>query len=516
MGNQFRFFLAFFWIFLFCFSGSNALAEILVRDLPDQLKQLHPHHFSGSPEAQVLKDTYEGLVVQDQNGEPVPGMASDIEISPDRMTYRFRIRDDARWSDGSQITAEDFVRSFKTLADPNTGATYRWYLRVGQIKGADAALAGDIDALGVKVENNELVLELQKPAPYILGLLTFPSFLPVAAGNDSEQPVSNGPYYIVSQKDDAIRIKKNSYYYQKDKLSAEEVLYKVQKNQDEELEEYNKGLVDITARLKASSEQLARSEGLTRLVEHQILATTMLLPNMSYPMLANLDFRKALSLALDRNALVHSNYPQGKTRPACSLTAPLTHGFSPDEDNCERLLKASDRIKQAQMHLKRSGYSPEKIKLKVTSSMKFGTDDVLRQMAEQWKSVLGIEVSIVALSWRDFVTALNNKDYELMVFSWLAGYNDTTAFLQPVMEEVAFGAFSDQDYQTQLEQAAQKNTMAERQPFYHKAERILAMKLPIIPVLHPTFVHLVKPDIKGYYTSNPEGWVHSRYLHLAR
>ncbi|MCW7552389.1 peptide ABC transporter substrate-binding protein [Endozoicomonas gorgoniicola] len=507
-----------FWVFvLSSASGFAAPSKTLVRGLPDQPKQLHPHYFGGSPGAQVLKDLYEGLMVQNPSGEPVPGMAANVDISPDRKTYRFTMREGIRWSDGSAVTAEDFVRSFRTLADPEVRATYRWYLRTGQFSGADEALAGNIKALGVKAENNQLVLQLQQPVPYILELLTFPSFLPVAKQHHSDKPVSNGPYMLISETPGkTIRLRKNPHYYGKEQVAIQEVTYQIQPDELKMLEAFREGSVNITSHLTTSAQLIARTEHLIRAMENESLATTILVPNQKHPLLANADFRRALSLALDRTALVNSNYPDSHARPACSFTAPLTRGFSPDKKHCHLLLSSADRHHQAGTHMKNTGVNPGQVALTVTTTKKNGSDWLLNQMVTQWQAVLGIQVKVRLLNWKDFTRALADRDYELALFSWLAGYNDATAFLLPLQNEKGFGPFVNPDYQKQLELAADQSRQSDRLPYYQQAETILAQQLPVIPVIHPTFVQLVKPAVGGYYTSNPEGWVHTRYLRLLR
>ena len=194
------------------FTMSLSAAELL-RGLPDRPKSLHPHHFGGSPDAQVIKDMYEGLMVQNRNGEPVLGAAQDVEISEDRLNYTFKLRGNLRWSDGSALTGKDFVRSFRALADPTNKATYRWYLRIAGIKGAERALAGNPSVLGVSGTDQTFTIKLSQPSPDLLALLTFPSFLPVAPIQENGLPISNGPYFLEENHDNQrIVLRKNPVF----------------------------------------------------------------------------------------------------------------------------------------------------------------------------------------------------------------------------------------------------------------------------------------------------------------
>ena len=492
------------------------LASELVRSLPDRPKSMHPHHFGGSPDARVLKDLYEGLMVQNQNGEPVGGVAEGVEISQDQLTYVFKLRENMRWSDGSSLTGRDFVRSFRALADPANNATYRWYLRIANIKGADKALAGKPSALGVSGTDDDFTIQLSHPSPDLLALMTFPSFFPVAPDRNSSSFVSNGPYVLeLNDNDTRLMLRKNRHYRQQEDVTISQVIYQVVENAEQELELFRAGKLHITSSLSVEARHQARRQKLQTLFENQILATTTLIPNQSVPALANPSVRMALSLAIDRPSLVKNNFSQEHVRPACSFTAPLTRGYEPDDDNCHRLLQPSGKnITQARALLNEAGIGPEKLRLTLTTTRKYTTETIANQICQQIEQGLGIKLEPRFLEWSDFLAALQNKDYDLVLFIWLAGYNDASAFLMSLAESRMMGAFSNPDYLSALSQARLQNTMVDRLPFYRKAETILSTELPLIPILHPTYMVLVSPAVDGYYTSNPEGWVHSRNLRL--
>ena len=260
--------------------------------------------------------------------------------------------------------------------------------------------------------------------------------------------------------------------------------------------------------------QQARELELQRLFENQLLATTSLILNPSVEAFGDPSVRMAISLALDRRKLIRDNFAGEHVTPACSFTAPLTRGYEPDPENCRRLLQSSDNIAQARKLLKEAGIAPSSLNLAITSTRKYASEFLIKQISQQLQQDLGIKLETRFLEWGDFLTAVQQKDYDIVLFSWLAGYNDASAFLQPVAESGYLGSFSNPDYLKALKQARQQDTMTGRLPYYRKAETILSTELPLIPVLHPTYVLLASPLVDGFYTSNPEGWVHSRYLRL--
>lgn len=504
--------------FLLVICTQQTKATVLHRGLGTEPVSLNPHYFAGTPDAQVLKDLYEGLMVQDKNGQPVPGAAAKVDISQNRLTYTFSLRKDLRWSDGSRLTAEDFERSFKQLADPERSASYRWYLAIAHIKGADKALAGNPEALGVYSHDQTLTIVLDQPAPYLLGLLTFPSFLPVPQGinkNPTDGLVSNGAYQLRHyHSGDRIELTKNPHYRCQQNVNIKHICYLIQGSTNTEVEAFALNQLQLTSGLNPGLLLPAQTELKAFAHETPLLATSSLIPNTNIKPLDNLAFRRALSMAIDRQKLVKHAFPDSKVVPACSFTAPLTHGFSPDNQNCKRLLQNPRRKSEARELLQSASIKADGISLTITSTKKYDAEVVLPELARQLHDHLGINISIRTLDWSSFVKAMKTRDYELIWFGWLAAYNDATAFLQPLAESPFYGPFKNADYLKELELASQQETTARRLPFFQNAEAILSEKLPLIPILHPTLMTLVKPEVKGFYTSNPEGWVHSRYLKL--
>ncbi|WP_062270722.1 peptide ABC transporter substrate-binding protein [Endozoicomonas arenosclerae] len=505
-------------LLLACAASMPAMSLPLERGLLANPKSLHPHYFGGSPDAQVLKDVYEGLMVQNKNGEPVPGVASDVERHPDGIRYTFIIRDNLKWSDGSPLTADDFVRSFKALADPERRATYRWYLKVAKITGAEKALNGNPDALGIKAYGNKLVIELDQPVPYFLDLMTFPSFLPVhqsnLSGDAATIPVTNGPYKIEQViPETRIELTSNPNYYRHLNTDLQQINYQITPSVHRQIEGFVNHTLDVTAPLPALHIQELRKKHPVSVFEDQILATASLIVSPKIKALQNRKVRQALSMAIDRDALVKKIYPHSHTRPACSFVAPHTRGFNPDPANCKKLLENPDRKEQAIKLLAESGVKASDIKLTILSSPKYDSLDILPEICHQINSTLGTSLSSESDDWSTYLDRISKGDYDLVWFAWLAGYNDATAFLTPLTESKFFGPFRDPAYLRELSLAASKKTAVARLPNYQNAEAILARELPLIPVLHPSLMTLVNPDIGGFYSSNPEGWVHSWHLY---
>ncbi len=499
------------------FAPIDSHAESISRGLMATPKSLHPHFFGGSPGAQVIKDIYEGLVSQNRNGQPVPAMAKDYQRASDGLSYTFTLRDNLKWSDGSPLTANDFVRSFKALAKPESVRSYGWYLKVANILGAEKALAGEPDALEIKAKGNQLIVYLSQPTPYFLELMTFPSFLPVHKKDKADTPwdqlITNGSFKISEISNENIQLTLNKNYYRKSDSDITDVDYLIIPSWQQQLELFEQKSLTATASLPPFDIFELEKKHPESVFENQSLSTLGLLVNPESVKLKSKDFRQALSMAIDRNVLISDEFQGSDTRPACSFTAPLTHGFSPDPDYCKALLNNPGRIKEAKEYLAKSGINKKSASIHIISPKRLDQKDILPKVKEQLERVLGIKVTTSTREWPEFIEELKGKEYDLLWFGWLAGYNDATAFLLPLIDSPSFG-YKSEEFRNVLKNAANQKTSVERLPYFLQAERILAKDLPFIPVLHPSSMIMVSPDISGFYTSNPEGWVQSKHLYL--
>ncbi|EME9671585.1 oligopeptide ABC transporter substrate-binding protein OppA [Shigella sonnei] len=155
--------------------------QTLVRNNGSEVQSLDPHKIEGVPESNISRDLFEGLLVSDLDGHPAPGVAESWD-NKDAKVWTFHLRKDAKWSDSTPVTAQDFVYSWQRSVDPNTASPYASYLQYGHIAGIDEILEGKkpITDLGVKaIDDHTLEVTLSEPVPYFYKLLVHPSTSPV-------------------------------------------------------------------------------------------------------------------------------------------------------------------------------------------------------------------------------------------------------------------------------------------------------------------------------------------------
>ncbi|MEM0907899.1 MAG: peptide ABC transporter substrate-binding protein, partial [Pseudomonadota bacterium] len=197
---------------------------------------LDTHKTSTVVEAHILRDLLEGLVIHDAAGNVIPGAATKWTTSDDGLTYTFTLRDDAQWSDGSPVTAGDFVYSLRRIMTPATGAKYANVLF--PILNAEAINKGEMapEMLGVNaLDDRTLEIKLQSATPYFIELLTHQTSLPVhppsveehgSAFVLPENMVTNGPYTLVSfTPNDRLVIRKSPTFHAADEVTIDEVVY---------------------------------------------------------------------------------------------------------------------------------------------------------------------------------------------------------------------------------------------------------------------------------------------------
>lgn len=232
--------------------------QTLVRNNGSEVQSLDPHKIEGVPESNVSRDLFEGLLISDVEGHPSPGVAEKWE-NKDFKVWTFHLRENAKWSDGTPVTAHDFVYSWQRLADPNTASPYASYLQYGHIANIDDIIAGKKPAtdLGVKaLDDHTFEVTLSEPVPYFYKLLVHPSVSPVPKsavekfGDKWTQPaniVTNGAYklknWVVNER---IVLERNPQYWDNDKTVINQVTYLPISSEVTDVNRYRSGEIDMT------------------------------------------------------------------------------------------------------------------------------------------------------------------------------------------------------------------------------------------------------------------------------
>lgn len=296
---------------------TSAMAQegaVLNRGNGAEPQTLDAQRTTGVPESNILRDLFEGLVTNGPDGSTVPGAAEDWTISEDGLTITFDMRDDARWSNGDQVTAEDFVFTLQRLVDPATASRFAWLAQ--PIVNADAITAGEmpIENLGVRaVDSDTLEVTLIAPTPYMVDALKHSSFSPVHRpsfeehGQQFTRPgnlVSNGGYMLDEWTPQShVRLVANPQFHDAENVSIPIIMYYPTTDRAQEVTRYRAGELHWTYELPFDQIQALETSMPDHFSNHLYFGTYYLTLQVENPPFDDARVRRALALAIDRGLI---------------------------------------------------------------------------------------------------------------------------------------------------------------------------------------------------------------------
>lgn len=494
-----------------CDTGSrhSADVDVLRRGNGGEPVTLDPALAEDEHAFRILADLYEGLLTIDAAGSLVPGTAESWGPSPDGLEYRFRIRAAARWSNGAPVTAQHFVAAFRRVLAPGTRSPYAFLLK--PIQNAEQVLAAEAspETLGVSAEDSStLVIELEYPAPY------FPHVLAMAVGaprypeiqNADEatggrtQIISNGAYVLDTwQPGDKIRLRKNPHFHDAGNVQIDVVDYFAIVDEDTEYRRYRAGELDITASVPGSVIDDLRRTRPDELHVTPKLALYYIAFDLSEAPFDNRNLRRALTMAIDRDALVEV-IGRGE-RPAYGVVPPGIDGY----DNPVFSWRDDDaalRLDEARRHYELAGYSAT---MPLEAELLYDAGGVHETIAlavsAMWRNVLGAEISLRKMEWQQFLATRNNRpDWQMMRFAWTGDYPDPKTFTDLFRSNSPqnLPAYRESVYDDLSQQADASASPEERFRLLRGAESRLLDDYPIAPLYFYVSKHLASTRVAGF------------------
>ena len=395
--------------------------SVLRRGNGSEPHSLDPQTAEGVPESNILRDLFEGLIGEDASGNLVPGVAEKWEISADGKTYTFHLRHNAKWSDGSPLTAHDFVYGWQRAVDPATGSHYSFLLY--PVKNAQKIAEGhekDISQLGVKAsDDHTLVAELEGPTPYFLGLVTHATAYPAPKAaiekhgkkwTRPENLVSNGPFKLDNWQPNAqLTVAKSDQYWDKEAVKLDKVIYYPTENQTSDMNRYRAGEVDMTYEIPNDQIKMLRENFKDELKISSYLGTYYYGFNLTRPPFKdNPKLREALTLAIDRDIITDKVTGAGE-KPAYSFVAPGINGYDNYVPEYATLDKAA-RIEKAKKLYEEAGYSKDKpLKVDLLYNTSENHKKIAVAVAAMWKQNLGVQTNLTNQEWKVFLNTRNEK-----------------------------------------------------------------------------------------------------------
>jgi oligopeptide transport system substrate-binding protein len=502
-------------------------APVLNRGLSTEPESLDPQKSRSVQAADVLRDIGEGLVSYDAAGELVPGTAESWEMSEDGLTYTFRIRPDARWSNGDPVTADDFVYGLRRLVDPATAAFYA--AELGNVVNAADIVAGkrSPDELGVVAsDDHTLVISLVRPTPYLLSLLTHPSTFPVHSGSIRQHGdafaragnlLSNGAYVLVDWEPGAvIELHRNEHYWNDAETSIDVVRHHVVTQEMAEFNRYRAGELHITSTVPPDNFQQIRADYSAELRIAPTLGVYYYGFNLTKPPFDdNPELRQALSMAIDREVLVEAITGRGEA-PAYSWVPPGINNYDPVQLPYADLSQ-SERNAIAQSLYRKAGYSRDN---PLRFELRYNTSDTQQRIAlavqAMWRKVLGAEATTVNVEFQVLLDQMREREItRVFRSSWFGDYNDANTFLAIMHSDSAANmpGYSNPEYDELMQSAGAQLDLDRRRLYLEEAERVLLADHVVIPLYFYVGKHLVKPEVEGWQ-DNILNYHYSQHLSL--
>ena len=498
--------------------------ELAVQIGPDP-ETVDPALNSASDGGNMILHAFECLLTVGQDGNLQPGQAETWETSEDGLTWTFHLRDGLKWSDGSALTANDFVYSWKRVCDPTVAAPYAETV-LGMVKGYDEAIAGNTDALAVTATDDKtLVVELNAPCSFFGSLAAFATLSPVqqatiekngdAWATAPETYVSNGPFNMTEWVPGShIIFTKNANYWNADAIKLGSIKFVLMEDSNAAYSAYQTGEVLLIK--DVPTEEIPSLKDNSEFHVEPIIGTYYLSLNTEREPFNNPDVRKALSLAIDRE-YVAGTLMQGTYSPASNFMGPGwidTDGkeFMANANGGEVYIDTSNHaanLEQAKQLLADAGYANGEGFPAITyTTNDSGYHKVVAEYLQQAYAELGINLQVNVVEWSSFTPMRRNGEYDIARNGWVGDYTDASNMLDLLYSTNGNndGKYNNADYDAAMELSRTTTDAAERSQALHTAEDILMEEAACIPVAYYNDFWLQSPKITGIWHSATGYW----------
>lgn len=484
----------------------------LVRNNGSEPETLDAALASGVPANNIIRDMFEGLTAADANGKIVPGVAESWKQT-DGQTWVFKLRKNAKWSNGDAVTADDFVYGMRRFVDPATASKYAATYGIFLLN-AKEIIEGKKPGteLGVRAVD-PYTLEIKTPFPvgFLPEVVTNPQLAPLHKasvekfGKDWTKPanmVGNGAFTLKDwQVNSKITLVKSSTYWDAKNVQLNKMTYLSVEDGNADVKLYESGENDWVYQLPPGTFDKYKAQYPKEIRNTDMLGLRYYSLNNADPVLKDIRVRKALSMAIDRDILAQRVTADGQT-PAYGV---IVKGTANADVTAYDWAKwpMDKRVAEAKNLLAAAGVAPgTKIKFS------YNTSDYHKRMAifaaSEWKTKLGLDVELEAMEFKVLIKKRTDKDYQMARNGWVADYNDATTFLTLVQCD------SDQNYHNScnrkaaalIDEGNQSLDPAKRKVLLTQAAKMIMDDYPMIPLLQYTVPRLVKPYVGGYSTTN--------------
>lgn len=474
---------------------------------------LDPHKATTLIESNILDELFEGLVTLDARGEIIPGVASSWTVDPSGTVYDFRLRADAKWSNGDRVAPQDFVFALRRLMAPRTGAPYANILYT--LKNAERINKGKlpVEDLGARaLDETTLEITLEQAAPYFISQLAHMTAKPLhqrsieAFGSDFVRPahmVTDGPFMLKEfTPNDRLVLVKNPYYYDAAHVALDEEIFYSLEDRSAALRRFMAG--EILSYDDVPVEQIA-------FVRAHLAEAFKVTPNLGSYFYAfdtrhkpfdDRRVRQALAMVIDREFLAERIWG-GTMEPGYSFVPPGIETYGAPATVAWKDIDPFEREDEAKRLLADVGFGPGGQKLEV--EIRFNNSENHRAtavaIADMWKA-LGVETRLLATDATTHYAFLREKPpFDVARSGWFADYPDAQNFLflgQSGNQALNVASFANKSYDRLTREAQVEASPERRSAILHEAEALLLDEQPFLVLLTYKSRNLVSPKLKGW------------------
>lgn len=468
----------------------------------------------------ALNNVYEGLYRLDADSKPEPAGAAELaEVSEDGLTYKLKLREDAKWSNGEPVTAADYVFGWQRTVSAETGSEYAYLF--APVTNAEAITAGEKDAseLGIKaVSDYELEITLTTPTPYFQYLLAFPSFFPQSQAvvedngdqyaSTSDNAVYNGPFVLAGfdgpGTDTEWSYEKNDQYWDKDTVKLDTINVSVVKESSTSLNLFQDGQADDVILTGELAQQMANDEAF---VSEPLARTSYIELNQREEdsPFRNEDLRKAISYAIDRDALVTSILGDGSLASTGLIPKGMT--FNPTDntdfvDEAESIIEYDQEKAKEHWEKAKEALGIDSLSFEILASDTDSTKKAIEYIQSAIQDTLdGVKVSLSPVPFSVRLDRSNSGDFDVVMGGWGADYADASSFTDLFVTDNSYnrGRWTSDEYDAAVKSSATTNAgnPDARWQDLLDAEKIIMDQQGVIPVYQNVEAHLRAPKVKG-------------------
>ncbi|WP_142344671.1 peptide ABC transporter substrate-binding protein [Bacillus cereus] len=501
-----------------------AAKQVLNRTENQEIPTMDTSKSTDTLGAQILGNTMEGLYRLDKDNKPIPAAAESSTKSEDGKKYTFKLRKDAKWSNGEPVTAKDFVYGWQRLLDKNTAAEYAFIAYY--IKNAEAINKGEKPGteLGAKaVDDYTLEVELEKPVPYFLNLLAFPSYYPLNEkfvkekgekfGLEADTTLYNGPFVMASWKhEQGWQLKKNDKYWDNKTVKLEEINYSVVKEVATKVNLYDTGSIDFTLlsgefvdKYKSNKDEYG---------EYSEASTFFLRLNQKRngqdTPLKSKKLREAIALSIDKKGLANVILNNGSK--ATDQLVPKGLATGPDgkdyQDTFKNGLKYDVKKGAAAWEEAKKELGKDQVTIELLSY----DDGTAKKIADYFKDQIeknlkGVTVNTKIQPFKQKLKLESAQDYEVSFAGWSPDYSDPMTFIDMFESKSPYNqmSYSNPKYDEMVQKAGNEllSDPKKRWETLGKAEKLfLEEDAGLVPLYQTGRSYVMKPNVKGIVKHN--------------